>query len=120
MTEQELEQKISEIERTEADPQERARRIAFVRETYESQVRDQQERAERARQLAEASMRDELRRAFMRNPAATENDFEELYPELRRRKLMDDALRGGSDEVSPDALAYYKGAFSGRRDKARA
>lgn len=112
MTEQELEQKISDIACTEADPNERARRIALVRETHESQERERQESAERDRQTAEDSMRDELRRAFLRNPAATEADFDELYPELRRRKLIDDALSGGSDVVSSDTANYYKERFT--------
>lgn len=116
MTEQELEQKISDIERTEPNPQERARRIALVRETHESQERERQQAAERERQFAEASMRDELRRAFLRNPAATEADFEELYPELRRRKLIDDALSGGSDVVSEDTANYYWERFTRKKE----
>lgn len=75
---------------------------------HASQEGERQERIESERQLAEATMRDELRLAFLRNPAATEADFEELYPELRRRKLIEDTLRGGSDGVSESTLSYYK------------
>lgn len=117
MTESELQLTIAEIESSERDPQERERRIALVRETHESQERERQDRAERERLMAEASMRDELRRAFMRNPAATEDDFEAMYPELRRRKLMDDALSSGSEVLSEDSLSYYRERFSGKREK---
>lgn len=56
-------------------------------------------------------MREELKRNFLKNPAATEKDFKEIYPELRKRKLIDDALSGtgGPDN---ETLAYYNERFT--------
>lgn len=59
---------------------------------------------------AEATLREELRDAFMGHPAATEADFNEAYPRLRQEFLEEQArLRGGQFER--DLAASQRGNF---------
>jgi hypothetical protein len=55
-------------------------------ETYEAHI---QADAEERRLRADAELKERLKLAFMRNPAATEADFEKAWPELRQRALAE-------------------------------
>lgn len=58
-----------------------------------------------AQQRADAGLKAELRRRYMGNPAATEADFEEAYPTMRRQYLQEQAMdQGGSRERETAAL----------------
>ena len=91
MTKNELERRISEIEAKggpDAEP-----RIQVLRGHFERQQARQEAFAAAEQQRAEAEMRADLKRAYMMNPAATEESFERDYEELRRQKLVGETLR---------------------------
>ncbi len=48
--------------------------------------------AERHRAVAEATLKAELRRAYLANPVATEADFERAFPQLRQAHLAREAV----------------------------
>lgn len=64
-------------------------RIRRERESAEEQAR--QERAEARRLKAEEMLKAELRRAFLAQPAASDADFEKIYPKLRLEHLAREA-----------------------------
>ncbi len=96
-------------ERTSAD-----RELAFQRERDELAARQQGRResdntklreqrlkaledaktaiAEKHRAAAEATLKAELRRAYLANPVATESDFEAAFPTLRKEFLAAEAV----------------------------
>jgi hypothetical protein len=91
MTKIELERKVAEIEANGGD--DAPHRIQTLRAHFEKQQREEATRAAEKQQRAEANLRADLKRAYMRNPAASEASFEADYPELRRQKLVGEALK---------------------------
>ncbi len=91
MTKLELDEKIAGIERAGGDAA--PHRIQTLRAHFEKQQREQATRAAEQQQRAEVNLRADLKRAYMRNPAASEASFEADYPELRRQKLVGEALK---------------------------
>ena len=91
MTKLELERRVSEIEAKGGD--DAPHRIQTLRDHFKKQQREQAAEREREQQRAEAAMRADLKRAYMRNPAATAEGFEADYPELRRMKLAQETLK---------------------------
>ena len=59
---------------------------------------EQRERAERVRAEAEGKLRERLRAAYMRNPAASEDDFAKAYPRLREEALLREAAEAPARE----------------------
>ncbi len=109
MTKLELERKVAEIERAGGD--DAPHRIQTLRAHFEKQQREQAAEREREQQRAEANMRAVLKRAYMRNPAASEASFEADYPELRRQKLVGAALKAEA-VASAQQSAATREAFS--------
>lgn len=80
-----------------AEHVERSNEAAARLEARKAQDRAAQETKELERQKeAEARTREELRMKFLRNPSATEEDFERLYPQLRDEHLMREAEQAES------------------------
>jgi len=55
---------------------------------------EKEARAEAVREKAETALRAQLEVAFLANPAATESDFESVYPKLRAAHLAREATEG--------------------------
>jgi len=91
MNQQPLNEKISNIEASGSPDAEH--RIQTLRAHFEKQQREEATRAAEQQQRAEVNLRADLKRAYMRNPAASEASFEADYPELRRQKLVGEALK---------------------------
>ena len=91
MTKLELERRVAEIEATGGDDAQH--RVKTLRDHFQKQQREEAARAAEKQQRAEANLRADLKRAYMRNPAASEASFEADYPELRRQKLVGEALK---------------------------
>ena len=91
MTKIELERRVAELEAKGGD--DAPHRIQTLRDHFQKQQREEAARAAEQQQRAEANLRADLKRAYMRNPAASEASFEADYPELRRQKLVGEALK---------------------------
>ncbi len=91
MTKIELERRVAELEAKGGDDAEH--RIQTLRDHFQKQQREEATRAAEQQQRAEANLRADLRRAYLRNPAATAEGFEADYPELRRMKLAQETLK---------------------------
>ena len=108
MTKIELERRVAELEAKGGD--DAPYRIQTLRDHYAREQVQQAAEREREQQRAEAAMRADLRRAYMRNPAATAEGFEADYPELRRMKLAQETLKAEA-VASRQQGAATRGAF---------
>jgi hypothetical protein len=91
VTKIELERRVAELEAKGGDDAEH--RIQTLRDHFQKQQREEATRAAEQQQRADANLRADLRRAYLRNPAATAEGFEADYPELRRMKLAQETLK---------------------------
>jgi hypothetical protein len=92
MTKLELERRVAELEAKGGD--DAPHRIQTLRDHYERQQAQQATEREKAQQRAEANLRADLKRAYLKSsPAATAEGFEADYPELRRQKLAQETLK---------------------------
>jgi len=92
MTKLELERRVAELEAKGGD--DAPHRIQTLRAHFEKQQREEATRAAEKQQRAEANLRADLKRAYMKSsPAATAEGFEADYPELRRLKLAQETLK---------------------------
>jgi len=67
-------------------------------------------RAEARRAEAEASLKAQLRLAFLASPAASESDFEKAYPALRLEHLAREAVEAPQREKRAlKSSGYYNG-----------
>jgi hypothetical protein len=109
MTKLELERRVAEIEAKGGD--DAPHRIQTLRDHYERQQVQQAAEREREQQRAEAELKDNLKRAYLKSsPAATAEGFEADYPELRRQKLVGEALKA-EREASRQQGAAMREAF---------
>ncbi len=106
MNKQELDEKIERIEKS-GDP-DAAGRIKILRDNFKRQQDEQAARAAQEQQTAEAQLKDRTRDAFMRNPAATLEAFEESWPGLKLRILADEAVKGEAAMRAQQAHATRK------------
>lgn len=88
----ELDRKIYAIENSDDSPETKKNRIATLQAAYDKQQQDAADAANAKREAADNDLKARLKTAFMENPAATESDFERLYPQLRDKALQDAAL----------------------------
>ena len=91
MTKIELERRVAELEAKGGD--DAPYRIQTLRDHYAREQAQASAEREREQQQAEAAMRADLRRAYLRNPAATAEVFERDYEQLRSQKLIGEALK---------------------------
>lgn len=96
MTVEQIHQEVARRAKEARDLELQQAAAASQRETRERQQRlaqeaaRKQQREEAMRTAAEAQMREEIRQDFMAtHTAATEEDFERLYPQLRDRYLLE-------------------------------
>ena len=108
MTKLELERRVAELEAKGGDDIEH--RIQTLRDHFQKQQDAEAARAAEKQQRAEANLRADLKRAYLRNPAASEASFEADYPELRRQKLAQETLKADA-EASAQQRAAMREAF---------
>jgi hypothetical protein len=99
-----LERKIKEINSSGAPNA--AARIARLTEFHESEKKRLADNKKKQQQVADARLKASLKTAFMRNPAATEEDFESAYPELKREKLSREVV--AREQAARRASSYQK------------
>jgi len=89
----EAEEAREQVERVRANDEARQRRLdAEAKAKREAEEARQAEEAKR-REVALAEMKQRARSVFMANPAASEEDFERLWPQLRDQTLVDETRK---------------------------
>jgi hypothetical protein len=103
MTEQELQQKINDINRESVSNDEKQSRIRTVNEIYANYQKRITEQERARQQTAEAELKSSLKRAYMSDPVATEADFERDYPQLKSEYLRSQTFK--KDAAAREASA---------------
>jgi hypothetical protein len=98
MTQVELDQKISDINHESISTEEKTARINRLKEFYSNYQIKVADEAKSRQQAAESALKGSLKTSYMTNPAATIEDFERDYPQLKS-----DYLRG--EAINKDAAA---------------
>lgn len=94
MTKADLDAKIQDISGdSNVSPEEKTRRIDLLNSSYANQEKHFEELAAAKQQHANESLKDKLRTAYLANPAATPEDFENDFPALRSEHLRNSALQ---------------------------
>lgn len=94
MTEKELNETIATINNDQNDtPQGKQKRVDFVKGIYATDQQRLADEAKKQQESVEASLKGSLKKAYMSNPAATEEDFEKDYPQLKSDYLRNNALQ---------------------------
>jgi hypothetical protein len=109
MTKSELDKIIREINGS-SDPEEKKE---IRRETALAAFERSQQRIKdgekRRHEQAEASLKMDLKAAFLANGVGTAEEFEKLFPELRKEKLKQLALREDDSARARMRRSYAKG-----------
>ncbi len=104
MTTQERDKLISKINsELNISAEDKTRRIATVNQTYSNAQTQAAEAARQKQEQAGASLKSRLKNAYMQNAAATDEDFERDYPQLKSEYLRGEAMR--NDAVARESQA---------------
>jgi hypothetical protein len=105
MTRQEIDRQIADINRENVLQEEKSRRIHFLNEMYSNNQTRIAGEAKAKQESAEGEIKDRLKMAYMSNAAATEEDFERDYPQLKSEYLRGEAMRKEDTERQRSARA---------------
>ncbi len=111
MTKTELDQKTSDINSAaNVSAEEKTRRISQLNGFYEQNQTRIADEAKQKQQTAEGQLKSDLKAAYMQNPAASIEDFERDYPQLKSDYLRGEAMR--NDAAAREAQTrMMRGSF---------
>jgi hypothetical protein len=106
MNKQELNEKIAEINNSDAPAAEKKSRIDGLNSYYQKQVSAAAEADRQKQEAAEANLKSRLRNAYMVDPAASAESFEADCPSLKSEYLKSEALKADTIAQETSAAAY--------------
>jgi len=89
----ELERRINDINQSNDTVDGKKRRIETVNNVYQNIQTQNAEAAKQKQEQNEAALKNRLKQSYLANPAATEEDFEKDYPNLKSDYLRAEALK---------------------------
>ncbi len=92
MTQTELDQQINDINQSNDSPENKTKRIDFLKKIYADHQTRTADEAKSRQQAAEADLKSRLKSSYMANPVATDADFERDYPILKSDYLRGEAM----------------------------
>ena len=104
MTREELDTKITRIEHDQnVSPEEKQARISRLNEFFVKAQKQESDAKLALQQDAEARLKSALKTAYMKNEAATLEDFERDYPQLKSDYLRIEAMKADATVKSAQA-----------------